>query len=312
MSPASLDFSPDSLPLLIPHLLLGRLSLGEEGMTQAGAQLARVCQGVSREDWESMIPAFMELGAEYRAYDAHPVARVLSREFLDLLLEEGSRVEGVEFIREAGERAGAGEAVVAVGNHLAYVDTTATWALMEKAGLGDVGDRITAAAGPKVYDDTFRRLATLGLHTLKVPQSSRLSHNQAGLTPAEVGRLAVQSLRQARALVGTGRILLLYPEGARSRTHRLGPFLSPTARYLDSPGTQVLPLALMGTDQIQPMEDEKMRRAKVLLRAGPLVDVNLLKAGGASREDVLAQVHGRLASLLSEEYQPAAGEPALV
>jgi len=68
-----------------------------------------------------------------------------------------------------------------------------------------------------------------------------------------------------------GWIILLYPEGTRSRDGRLQPFLRAAARYCSLPDLQILPLAQTGTDRVFPRDESGMYAGAVRLRFGAAI-----------------------------------------
>lgn len=305
------DLPRDRILEVVPALLAARQDLPGDGGERLRARVSRVLNEIPEGAFRELVRAFAEAGEDWRPYDANPEARRIADAFMESLVAPGSGVEGLPHLDALVEAVGEGRRGVLVCNHLSYVDTTATWYLLRGGGRAEAADRLTAVAGPKVYEETVRRLAAVALNTLKVPQSARLAHNEAGLTPREVGRLAVASLAQARDLTAAGRLLAIYPEGARSRTGRLGPFIAATARYVTEPGTLVLPMAITGTEAIEPVGASTMRPAVVRLRIGAPLDVDELRGKGEDREGVLRAARRAVVDLLPPAYRPGEGTAEL-
>lgn len=241
----------------------------------------------------SVTSTLADLGNDYRTYLANPWMRTLSRQWCSALLEP--HVDGIEHLRAATE---AGPTLI-LCNHVAYVDTVATDFALAATGSPDLADRLLTAAGPKVYTDLFRRIAAAGQNTLPVPQSPSLGHTEQ-INVRELARRTRQSLDAANSCLADGMILQLYPEGSRSRSGRLGPFLRGIKRWVALPGLRIVPLALTGTRAIQPLEAHMLKPGPVHLSFGApfLVDA----AQGA--DETLVRAHGAIASLLPEALQP--------
>lgn len=259
----------------------------EEGSDQALLQTSR---------------AYSEAGADYGYYPADPMARQVGRVFMDSVVEE-SQVTGLEGLRKARAR---GPCVV-VCNHLSYVDTQTTDVLLQRHGAIDIADALLAVAGPKVYTHSFRRMAAIGLNILKTAQSSRLDHNAAALSLREVRRVAMETIRDAYDLIYKGHTVVLYAEGGRSRTGRLGPFLKAVSRYLKIPALSVVPMAVIGTRELFPIHQDRLWPGPARLCIGEPIS-----ADGKPRNAVLEESWQRLAALLPPEAQPEPGTPALV
>jgi len=241
------------------------------------------------------------LGEAPQLYHAEPHCRQVSRVWsLDVLPDPV--LEGVAHLRAALE---AGPTVV-LCNHLSYVDTTAADHVLAAHGHADLADRLATVAGPKVYADLLRRFAAAGLNTLPAPQSTRLEHT-AHLGPRELARLARASVEAGNEALQAGFALQLYPEGSRTRTGHLGPFLRGVHRYLATPGLRIVPAAIAGTQHVFPVDATHIVPGPVRLAFGPPLDVASL--GGP--KDALAAVHGAVASLLPPALKPAPDTPPI-
>lgn len=320
LSPADVpaDTAPmDALPIEVDTALIASLSpaLARSALPAwiasyvAGAGARAGVEGALREsiaafDDEALAVAlrdFVVTGDHYRHYPASPLGRALSRAFIGGLLPAAELV-GVEHLRAAVAEG----PCLLLSNHLSYVDTQVTDALLAGHGEAALADRVVAVAGPKVYGTPFRRFAAFSLSTLKTAQSSSLSHNEAGLSPREVGRIAIETIQRAVQLMGAGQPVLIYAEGARSRTGRLQPFLKGVSRYVGLPGTRVVPVAISGTERLFPIDATQMRPAAVRLCFGEAVVVE-----PAGRQAGVEACWARLAALLPAEHRPDAETPAL-
>ncbi len=194
-------------------------------------------------------------------------------------------------------------------NHLSYYDATATDAVVAWAGATDLANRLLFAAGPKVYTHLFRRVAAACLNTVQVPQSVKLSHTDR-LTVRQLAEQAISSLKATeRAVTEQGLILLLYPEGTRTRNKQMQPFLKGVHRYLAlGEGVRVVPAAITGTDNLMSVEDDE----RIAPSAVTLTFTEALRVGrdGTTRE-VLAATHARIAAVLPPEHKPEPGALAV-
>ena len=209
---------------------------------------------------------------------------------------------GVEHLRSAMS----GPTVV-LGNHLAYFDASALDCALAWDGHADLADRLVAAAGPKVYEATFRRIAAACLHTLPVPQTNRLAHTKQ-LSARELARQALASIRAAKEASQEGRALVLYPEGARTRTGQMVSFVRGVHRYLGvADQVSVAPCAILGTEKIRPVGARKLRPGRLEVRFGEALTVGT----DGDTKSVLEQTFHSIGRLLPPSYRPSTDTPPL-
>lgn len=294
------QIDPATLSVVLPQFLAGFVA-APEAAGRTRDRIAALVAGWSPEELRAIHAQLQGLGAEYRVYDAEVHCRQLSRAWCrDVILEPA--LEGVEHLRAAAD---AGP-VALLGNHLSYVDTTAFDYVLAAAGHDDLADRVITVAGPKVYTDVFRRVAAAGLSTLPAPQSTSFEHT-AHLSPRELARRALASQRAGRTAMEQGRFLQIYPEGSRSRSGRLQPFLRGVHRYLHVDDLCLVPVAIEGTDDVFPVEATRLSPAPVRLTFG----APLALADHDDARDALGAAHAAVAALLPDRRLPDPDSPRL-
>jgi len=240
----------------------------------------------------------------YHAPD--PVCRKLSRLAHRLVLLRGSGLEPSDALSRARR-----QPVFFIANHLSYIDANVIDALLVGAGFADVADGLTVLAGPKVYAQPIRRLASLCFGTIKMPQSQSTASGDAVMPRREVARLALETLATVEARRQKGEQLLVFVEGTRSRAAAMQRVLPAAARYFEAPGTQIVPLGLWGTERLMRPEMEKVMPTEVHARAGRAVDAGELFERAGGKRPVVADVLGYLiADLLPVEYRGEYGSAA--
>jgi len=242
-------------------------------------------------------------GTDWSYTPRDPLARGIHRALASRVLQHEPVIRGVEHLERV-----AGRAVVIVANHLSYSDANAIEVLLDRAGAGALADRLTVIAGPKVYSNVRRRFSSLCFGTIKVPQSSGLSSEEAVMNPREVAAAARQSIDVAHERLRLGEALLVFPEGTRSRTGRMQRLLSGAARYLDGPDTWVLPMALTGTERLFPMSEEGLTPVVIELGIGePMPAVALLERAAGDRQKAMDLLGRAIAELLPDAYRGVYG-----
>lgn len=248
----------------LPQWIGGHVDAPETILGPMREELAAVLASLSESDLESMREAFHVAGEEFRLYPANPSARRISRGFMHHVALGGAIVGGAHLPAFLAQRRR-----VVVANHLSYADTQATDSVLHQQGHTDLADRLVAIAGPKVYTSAWRRIAAIGLNTRKTAQSTAVATEQGALSPRELAVVALETIADCERRMDEGWIILLYPEGTRSRTGELQPFLRAAGRYLQIPGLQVMPMAQTGTGALYAVDAEKMTPHPVQVAFGP-------------------------------------------
>lgn len=285
----------DQIRVLVPQFLSGFIADGDASASNS-ERVGTLFRSRSDRELRGMLDSVSTVGGDHTLYRANPLCRELLRAWSrDVIPSHG--LDGTDHLARAMQQG----PTILLGNHLSYYDTAAMDVVLAWNGHARLADRIVALAGPKVYAHVFRRFAAASLNTLPVPQSTTLAHT-AELKPRELARQARASMDAAAVAMQKGYSLLIYGEGSRSRSTRLGPFLRGIHRYLRVPGAVVVPTAVWGTEALFPVEGDQIVPAHVEVRFGEPIAV---EAAGGSKQ-VLPQAWRALAELLPEAYQPAA------
>ena len=160
-----------------------------------------------------LVHRLLTTGADFAYYPPEPLAKLIHYAVAELAVTAESTLLDPEHLLAAR-----GAPAVFLLNHLSYSDANLFQILMNQAGFSDIADQLTVIAGPKVYSDPMRRFSSLCFGTIKTPQSTARSSEEAVMPVREVARLALETIEIARERQGKGDALLVFVEGTRSRT----------------------------------------------------------------------------------------------
>lgn len=236
-------------------------------------------------------------GWDFRPRD--PLVQRIHHRLAAKFLTPESRLVGAEHLAAIAD-----VPVVIVSNHLSYADANVIEVILQRGGGQAVANRLTAIAGPKVFTSRERRFSSLCFGTIKVPQSTDVASEEAVLNAREVARAARQSIQAAHDRLDAGDALLLFGEGTRSRTASMQPMLPAVARYIERPGTWVLPIGLTGSEQMFPIDNAALRPATITVTVGaPFSADALLAVVSNDRRAAMDKIGEAIAALLPPSYQ---------
>ena len=267
--------------------------------------LARDIDAAGPEAVKTLVGRLATDGVDWSYYPPDPLARHIHHLLADRILQPGSGLFGGEHLAAVAEAP-----VVIFANHLSYSDANCLEVLLHRKGAS-LSDRLTAIAGPKVYSSLKRRFSSLCFGTIKTPQSSSLSTEDAVMNPREVARAARRSIDVAHERLRAGDALLVFAEGTRSRTYGLQPMLAGATRYLDDPATWVLPVGITGTEALFPVGGETLHSVQTVARLGFPFKAGALREGAAEDRRLMMDVIGAaVAQLLPPEFKGSYREDA--
>jgi len=189
--------------------------------------------------------------------------------------------EGVENVPTQG-------AAVIVSNHLSFSDSFFMPLMVSR--------KVTFLA----KSDYFTGRGIKGLFT-------KMFFAGAGQVPVDRsgGRASEAALQTALRILGQGNLLGIYPEGTRSGDGRLYRGRTGVARMALEAGVPVIPVAMIGTYEIQPPGQVKPRVRRVGMRFGAPLDFSRYEGLGGDRfilRSVTDEIIYALMDLSRQEY----------
>lgn len=116
---------------------------------------------------------------------------------------------------------------------------------------------------------------------------------------------AEAALATAERLLSEGKLLGMYPEGTRSPDGRLYKGKSGMARLALQTGVPVIPVAMIGTDAINPPGSTRLRPGRVTVKIGKPMDFSRFEGLAGNRfieRAVIDEVMYELMKLSGQEY----------
>ena len=116
---------------------------------------------------------------------------------------------------------------------------------------------------------------------------------------------AQAALDTAKRLLDDGKLLGMYPEGSRSPDGRLYKGKTGLARLALETGVPVIPVAMIGTDVVNPPGSKRWRFGKVTVRVGKPLDFSRFEGLAGNRfieRAVIDEVMYELMQLSGQEY----------
>lgn len=137
--------------------------------------------------------------------------------------------------------------VTIVSNHLSLFDAAVVYALLHREPhLKQYAEKIFFIAGRLVFTSDYSRVAGRMFHQMLVASPRDMAENEP--IKRQLARLNIRSFKEGKERQRQGHILVLYPEGTRSRDGKMQQFHAALFNYLE--GTVVLPVSITGPDKI--------------------------------------------------------------
>jgi 1-acyl-sn-glycerol-3-phosphate acyltransferase len=191
------------------------------------------------------------------------------------------KVEGLEYVPQSGP-------AILASNHLAVADSFFLPLVVRR--------RITFLAKAEYFTGKGIKGAF-----------NRWFYTVAGQVPIDRTNAdaAQAALETAQRILGAGKLLGMYPEGTRSPDGRLYKGKSGLARLALETGVPVIPVAMIGTDVVNPPGSKMWRFGRVTVRFGKPMDFSRFEGMAGNRfieRAVIDEVMYELMELSGQEY----------
>ena len=237
--------------------------------------------------------------SEFTFYAPDPLARRVHHVLASVVLRDRPTVAGAEHLDSVRDRP-----AIIVANHLSYSDANLIELLLLQAGGDEVASRLAVVAGPKVYSELTRRFSSLCFGTIKTPQNEGVSTGQAAMNAREVAAAARQTIEAAEQRLQHGDVVLVFPEGTRSRTAQMQPFLPGVSRYFKRDDLWIIPVGISGTEHLFAIGEQTIGSAKIAMTIGRPITVGSIRAiSGGDRRAFVDRLGHAVAALLPVAYR---------
>lgn len=245
-------------------------------------------------------------GQDWEYYAADPLARRIHHLLADRILDEKPVLAGDEHLETL-----ANSPFLMLGNHLSYSDANVVEVLLHRSDYPAIADRLTVVAGPKVYSDLKRRFSSLCFGTIRTPQSSGVSSDDAVMNPREVAAAARRTIQIAQDRMSAGDALLVFAEGTRSRTAAMQPLLPGITRYFENPDLWIVPVGIAGSETLFPIGETSLHPSRIVVSLGRPVKAGQLRERAHGNRRIMMDAMGlAIAARLPPSYRGAYGDDA--
>jgi len=191
-----------------------------------------------------------------------PLNRNLLLWYANRIVKKDSTIDSISQLKDIDELRLSGRPLTFISNHLTYADSHVIEMMFIRFGFADMANHMIHIAGQKTFE-IWRYSFTRSLNTIRVYQP------KANIDKVVKKKMNSRALRWAAHQKRKGYSLLVFPEGTRSRMAKRFDLKSGNPRTtIYFRNSLVVPLALMGSEEMMPVGTVLPRAATITLRIG--------------------------------------------
>src|SRR5262245_2512435 len=200
-----------------------------------------------------------------------PLNRNLLLWYANRIVKKDSTLDSISQLKDIDELRRSGQPLTFISNHLTYADSHVIEMMMIRFGFQDMANHMIHIAGQKTFE-IWRYSLTRSLNTIRVYQP------KANIDRMLKKKMNSRALRWAARQKRKGYSLLVFPEGTRSRMEKRFNLKGGNPRTtIYFRNSLVVPMALMGSEEMMPVGRILPGKATVNLRIGRPIDHALLE-----------------------------------
>lgn len=195
-----------------------------------------------------------------------PLNRNLLLWYANRIVKKDSMIDSTALLKEIDQLRRSGQPLTFISNHLTYADSHVIEIMLIRFGFADLANHMIHIAGQKTFE-IWRYSFTRSLNTIRVYQP------KANIDRMVKKKMNSRALRWAARQKRKGYSLLVFPEGTRTRMEKRFNLKGGNPRTtIYFRNSLVVPLALMGSEEMMPVGRVLPKAATINLRIGKAIN----------------------------------------